>query len=55
LTEVDVATPVMEHLAEENITVTVEKRKTTHDLGASDSEVTQKTTVMIPVKYRYQN
>jgi late competence protein required for DNA uptake (superfamily II DNA/RNA helicase) len=33
----------------------VEKRKTTHDLGASDSEVTQKTIMMLPVMYWYQN
>jgi hypothetical protein len=41
----------MQHFTEKNITASVEKRKTTHDLGASDSEVTQKTIMMLPVMY----
>jgi hypothetical protein len=41
----------MQHLTEENVTASLGKRKTIHDLGASDSEVTLKTMMTLPAMY----
>jgi hypothetical protein len=53
--EADEETSVAQHVSEDDVAASVRNGKTTDELGASDTRMTQKIIVMIPVKWQYQN